>query len=230
MTAVLDHGYVRLIETWGSDERIVEAARMSTGGGFRGWPQDEKLLRYLWDHKHASPFEMAGLIVEVRAPLMVFREWHRHRTQSFNELSARYVAMPDDDYTPTLDRVLASQSTTNRQAQGSGAALTESDAHAWLDELGALYDHAQKVYASGLRAGVAREVARLAVPVARYSVMRASANLRNWLAFLSLRQDDAAQWEIRQYAHAVAALVAEHFPRTAAIAALKTPDIQRGDE
>ena len=230
MTAVLDHGYVRLIETWGSDERIVEAARMSTGGGFRGWPQDEKLLRYLWDHKHASPFEMAGLIVEVRAPLMVFREWHRHRTQSFNELSARYVAMPDDDYTPTLDRVLAAQSTTNRQAQGSGAALTESDAHAWLDELGALYDHAQKVYASGLRAGVAREVARLAVPVARYSVMRASANLRNWLAFLSLRQDDAAQWEIRQYAHAVAALVAEHFPRTAAIAALKTPDIQRGDE
>lgn len=226
MSSLLDHGYVRLVETWGSDERIVEAARMSTGGGFRGWPGDERLLRYLWEHKHTSPFEMAGMVIEVRAPLMVFREWHRHRTQSFNELSARYVAMPDDDYTPTLDRVLASQSTTNRQAQGSGAALTESDAHAWLDELDALYDHAQQVYASGLRAGVARELARLAVPVARYSVMRASANLRNWLAFLALRQDDAAQWEIRQYAHAVAALVAEHFPRTAAVAALKTPDIQ----
>ena len=95
MTAVLDHGYVRLVETWGSDERIVEAARMSTGGGFRGWPQDEKLLRYLWDHKHASPFEMAGFVVEVKAPLFVFREWHRHRTQSYNELSGRYVAMPD---------------------------------------------------------------------------------------------------------------------------------------
>jgi len=230
VTRVLDTGYVRLVETWGSDERIVEAARMSTGGGFRGWPGDERLLRYLWDHRHTSPFEMAGLIVEVRAPLFVFREWHRHRTQSFNELSGRYVAMPDDDYTPTLDRVMASQSTTNRQAQGSGAELTEGDAHAWLDELGSLYDHAQQVYASGLRAGVARELARLAVPVARYSVMRASATLRNWLGFLSLRQDESAQWEIRQYAHAVAALVVEHFPRTAAVAALKTPDIQRGDE
>ena len=167
MSSLLDHGYVRLIETWGSDERIVEAARMSTGGGFRGWPGDEKLLRYLWDHKHASPFEMAGMVLEVRAPLMVFREWHRHRTQSYNELSGRYVAMPDDDYAPTLDRVMASQSITNRQAQGSGAELTEGDAHAWLDELGALYDHAQRVYAAGDDevAGLVRVAARDVVEV-----------------------------------------------------------------
>src|SRR5690606_23323400 len=101
---VLDHGYVRLVEAWGSDERIIEAARMSTGKGFLGWgpkedgkPGDEKLLRYLWEHKHATPFEMAGLVVEVQAPIFVFREWHRHRTQSFSELSARYVPMPDLD-------------------------------------------------------------------------------------------------------------------------------------
>jgi len=83
---ILDHGYLKVIEWWGSDERIVEAARMSTGKGFLGWgdestPGDEKLLRFLWEHKHATPFEMAGLTIEVQAPIFVFREWHRHRTQ-----------------------------------------------------------------------------------------------------------------------------------------------------
>src|ERR1041385_5991189 len=100
---VLDHGYIQLIETWGSDERIVEAARISTNKGFLGWgtteaPGDEKLLRYLYEHKHATPFEMAGMIVEVQAPIFVFREWHRHRTQSYNELSARYTLLPDTNY------------------------------------------------------------------------------------------------------------------------------------
>lgn len=83
---VLDHGYVRLIETWGSDERVIESARMSTQKGFEGWgpkedgkPGDEKLLRYLWENKHSTPFEMAGLTIETSAPIFVFREWHRHR-------------------------------------------------------------------------------------------------------------------------------------------------------
>ena len=83
-TPVLDHGYVELIETWGSDERIIEAARMSTNKGFQGWgpkgdgsPGDEKLLKYLYTHKHMTPFEMAGMTIEVQAPIFVFREWHR---------------------------------------------------------------------------------------------------------------------------------------------------------
>jgi thymidylate synthase (FAD) len=98
---LLDHGYVELIESWGSDERIIEAARMSTGKGFTGWgtpekPGDEKLLRFLWKNQHATPFEMAGMTIEVKAPIFVFREWHRHRTQSYNEMSARYVPLPDE--------------------------------------------------------------------------------------------------------------------------------------
>ena len=83
-TEVLDHGYVELVESWGSDERIVEAARMSTGKGFLGWgPKedgsagDEKLLKFLWENKHATPFEMGGMVIEVQAPIFVFREWHR---------------------------------------------------------------------------------------------------------------------------------------------------------
>ena len=92
---VLDHGFVTLIESWGSDERIIEAARMSTQKGFEGWgPKedgsagDEKLLGYLYRNNHATPFEMGGAVIEVQAPIFIFREWHRHRTQSYNEMSA----------------------------------------------------------------------------------------------------------------------------------------------
>src|SRR5436190_1143352 len=118
---VLDHGYLALVESWGSDERIVEAARMSTDKGFVGWgtsdaPGDEKLLKFLYENKHATPFEMGGLIVEVQAPIFVFREWHRHRTQSYNELSARYTPLPDVNYVPTVDRLMVNAGTTNKQA------------------------------------------------------------------------------------------------------------------
>jgi thymidylate synthase (FAD) len=554
-TTVLDNGYVRLVEAWGSDERIVEAARMSTAKGFLGWgpkcracgdafdgperacpqpagkpyvdagrgghvfdaPGDEKLLQFLWDKQHATPFEMAGLTIEVKAPLVVFREWHRHRTQclgpntlvhfdapksegdrrylykiriedlwkrwqptvrrdrperqvnsfgprervqamrlrcadeeareightrildvirgepkpmvtvtttsgraltatrehrvltsvgwmtlgealardallamegttrgqpagwevppvdeareqwlsvaggwgafyevsdmgrvrrrdcppkratigpggypvvslnrpgqqvtrtvhslvaeaflggfcelppghevrhrnhnrwdarlenltygtaadnsrdrveadrnqrlavvfeqivsvadagelptfdlsvegpwhnfvaggfvvhnSYNEMSARYIPLPDDNYAPSVERILvANQGTTNKQAQGSGKAVAEGDALAWLAKLDAAYVCAQEAYELGLALGVPKELARLSVPVGRYSAMRASANLRNWLGFLKLRCDSAAQWEIRQYANAVAGLVKAHFPRTHEVA------------
>jgi thymidylate synthase (FAD) len=218
---LLDSGYVRFVDSWGSDESIIEAARMSTGKGFNGWgteeePGDEKLLAYLWNNKHATPFEMGGVVIEVKAPLFVFREWHRHRTQSYNEMSARYIPLPDENYSPTLDRLLvgSNTATTNKQAQGSGKHLGWEEAKEWRNQLKDLYAHAQKVYESGIALGVPKELARLPVPVARYSRMRASANLRNWLGFLTLRQAPAAQWEIREYANAVGSIVAEKFPRT----------------
>jgi thymidylate synthase (FAD) len=220
---ILDHGYITPIESWGSDERIIEAARMSTGKGFLGWgtpeaPGDEKLLAYLYRNKHATPFEMAGLVIEVQAPIFVFREWHRHRTQSYNEMSARYIPLPDVNYVPSVDRCLVN-SATNKQA-GTVKGSEELDAissETWLFELSQLYAKAEQVYQDGLRRGLPKELARLPVPVARYSRMRAQANLRNWLAFLTLRMDPAAQWEIRQYANAVGEIIAEKFPRTWAL-------------
>ena len=216
---VLDGGYVEFVEAWGSDERVIEAARMSTGKGFEGWDKDEKLLAYLYNHKHSTPFEMGGMVIEVKAPIFVFREWHRHRTQSYNEMSARYTPLPDENYVPTLGRLMvgANTATTNKQAQGTGQHLTEDAATAWAHELHSLYGQAQTVYEAGIAIGVPKELARLPVPVARYSRMRASANLRNWLAFLTLRKAQTAQWEIRQYADAVGMLIAEHFPRTWAL-------------
>lgn len=217
--SVLDAGYVSLVETWGSDERIIEAARMSTGKGFEGWEKDEKLLAYLYNNKHSTPFEMAGMVIEVKAPIFVFREWHRHRTQSYNEMSARYIPLPNENYMPSIKRLLAgaNTATTNKQAQGSGASLTPEEALEWAIELGAAYAHAQAVYEKGIQMGVPKELARLSVPVARYSRMRASANLRNWLAFLTLRKAPNAQWEIRQYADAVGSLIEASFPRTWAL-------------
>jgi thymidylate synthase (FAD) len=222
---ILDHGYIRLIETYGSDEGIIEAARMSTNKGFLGWgtpetPGDEKLLRYLMENRHDTPLEMAGMIIEIQAPIMVFREWHRHRTQSYNEMSARYTPLPDVNYIPTPDRCLMVQPGQNKQAQGLTDGLTHDQVVAWLTHLEYAYETAQAVYAEGLAIGIPKELARLPVPVARYSRMRAHANLRNWLAFLTLRSDVAlhgkkAQWEIRQYANALAdPLIAEAFPRT----------------
>lgn len=232
---VLDHGYVKLVEAFGvgvaGDVRvcgsteppqpdfevgIIEAARQSTQGGFRGWGEDERLLRYLYNHNHATPFEFAGMVIEVQAPIFVFREWQRHRTQSYNEMSARYAPLPDLCYMPSNARcLLANQATTNKQAQSvTGKALNQTDAATWLAEQARLYDMQEAHYQHGLAIGVPKEVARIGMPVGHYSRMRASANLRNWLAFLTLRMDENAQWEIRQFANAVGRLIKKTFPQT----------------
>lgn len=186
-------------------------------------PGDEKLLKFLWDNRHATPFEMAGLTIEVQAPIMVFREWHRHRTQSYNEMSARYVPLPDVNYMPTVERCLMVGG-ANRQANAANGAaeLTHESVLEWLQELADVYAHGERVYQSGLQRGIPKELARLPVPVGRYSRMRASANLRNWLAFLTLRSDSSiegkrAQFEIRQFANVVATFIQHCFPRTHAL-------------
>jgi thymidylate synthase (FAD) len=258
VTQVLDHGYARAVEHWGSDESIIAAARMSTHGEFRGWgplcrtcnlpapddimtappcsnpspgkpmvdtgigghvfdkPGDEKLLRYLWEHKHATPFEMAGMTIEVQAPIFVVREWMRHRTQSYSEQSSRYVEMPELFYVPSFARLQSGgQSKSNKQA--SGELLHDRKVELADHEIERACARAFTAYRHLLGLGVARELARLVLPVNTYTRMRASANLRNWLAFLSLRLDDAAQYEIRVYAEAVHVLLAEAFPRTLAL-------------
>lgn len=257
---LLDHGFLSLVETWGSEERIIESARMSTGKGFLGWgveetcegcdgdgtgakmrghgpgslcpvcrgrkvainkPGDEKLLRFLWENKHETPFEMAGATFEVQAPIMVFREWHRHRVPfGYNELSARYTPLPDQNYVPTVDRIVEGARNAGRNKQARAATDVEIDdklAESWLKTLQDVYGHCERVYQNGLQIGVPKELARLPVPVGRYSRMRATGNLRGWLAFLKLRDAPAAQYEIRVFARAVHHVLAGAFPRTLAL-------------
>lgn len=252
---VLDHGYVGLVESWGSDERIIESARMSTSKSFEGWaplcvdcvgasgkllePQpgegascsrcgsgallysgDEKLLRRLYTEGHSTPFEFAGITIEVQAPIVVFREWHRHRVPfGYSELSARYTPLPDVSYVPSIERLLEAPDAGNRQAgviKGAGA-LTEEGAEEFQRRLVAVYDAAEQLYRWALGAGVRKELARLPIAVGRYSRMRVTGNLRGWLNFLRLRLAPTAQWEIRQYADVVATLIASEFPRTYAL-------------
>ncbi len=220
---VLDHGYVRLIETWGRGDAdlpeagIIEAARQSTQGSFRGWEQDEKLLATLFNSKpqHSTPFEFAGMVIEVQAPIFVFREWHRHRTQSYNEMSARYAPLPDLNYVPTVERLMLNGG-ANKQAQAvkGSAVLTEDIAQSFIKSLIKHYQECQSSYDSALLFGIPKEAARILLPVGRYSKMRASTNLRNWLAFLTLRNDPKAQWEIQQYAKVVADIISIQFPHT----------------
>lgn len=226
---VLDHGYLRFVEDWGrgdagiAEAGIVEAARQSTQGTFRGWEQDEKLLASLYNHRppHSSPFEFAGMIIEVQAPIFVFREWHRHRTQSYNEMSARYAPLPDLNYIPSRERILmGKEATTNKQAQGvkgTEGLLTDEVCDRFRAQLHRHYADCEIEYQWALSHGIPKELARIHLPVGRYSRMRVSANLRNWLAFLTLRTDPAAQWEIRQYALAVQTLIESCFPRTSAL-------------
>ena len=190
-----------------------------TGDRTTRGPGDEKLLAFLWKNAHATPFEMAGCIVEVQAPIFVFREWHRHRTQSYNEASARYAPLPAFDYVPEIDRVLLGGGHLTKQAaaQDDATVLDESKAQRWRKRLAIFYRDAELLYQDGLADGVPKELARLCLPVGRYSKMRASANLRNWLGFLVLRNDPKAQWEIRMYAQALEDLLTERFPRTLAL-------------
>lgn len=247
---VLDHGYVMLIASMGSDQSIIEAARMSTDGAFRGWGTrwqcticrqlktesdvcpndigdgthmgahttrldgDEKLLAYLWRNGHTTPFEMGEIALEVQAPIMVLRQWFTHRTQSRNEHSARYGPLPPLDYLPPLERLMPVP-TTNKQARGATSRVpTGGEVEMWRDRLRHAYALVEEVYQEGLTLGIPTELARLPLTVGRYSRMRVKANLWNWLRFLTLRTDDHAQWEIRQYAHAIADIVKLLFPRT----------------
>lgn len=229
---ILDHGYVEFVEAWGTgkdgvgDERaplfleksdyevgIVEAARQSTQGSFRGWEGDSKLLTRLYDNRHGTPFEFSGMTIEIQLPLFVRSEWHRHRTQSYNEMSARYAILPDLYYLPRVERMLIDGG-ANKQAQGTGAKLTGDKALDNQRKIRAFYRMAEELYQAALTDGLPKEVARCVMPVGHYTRMRATGNLRNWLAFMTLRSDPLAQWEIRQYAAVVGSIIETNFPKT----------------
>jgi thymidylate synthase (FAD) len=154
--------------------------------------------------------------VEIQAPIFVFREWHRHRTQSYNEMSGRYTPLPNLNYVPTLERLMLNSSPGNKQSGTiKGAAeLTEYAAEEWQLRIMDAYEKQETLYREALSIGVPKELARIHVGVGRYSRMRANANLRNWLHFLTLRMSKKAQWEIRQYADEVGKIVSELFPKT----------------
>lgn len=202
---VLDRGYVRLVDHMGDDLSVVRAARVSYDADWRtGTDQgsDEKLIRYLWRNKHTSPFEAVQFTFEVKAPIFVFRQWHRHRTWSYNELSARYAKLDEDYYVPD-PLFVGKQSKSNKQVR----VMTNEEDHDAVAVINKSCEISFDAYFALLENGVPREIARTVLPVATYSRMFASVNLLNLLKFLTLRGHEHAQYEIRQYAAALIQLV-----------------------
>jgi thymidylate synthase (FAD) len=198
---VLDHGYVRLVDSMGSDLSIVRAARVSYDAAWRAGENegsDARLINYLWKHHHTTPFEAVTLTFEVYAPIFVFRQWHRHRTWSFNELSGRYRELPEVFYVPKPE-MIGVQSKNNKQARDLGTPADEGSASLIRETCEASF----KAYRELLERGVPRELARSVLPVTTYSHMFATVDLLNLMKFLSLRCDGHAQYEIRVYADAM---------------------------
>lgn len=218
---VLDHGFVRVVDYMGDDSAIVQAARVSYGAGTRHVREDEGLIRYLMRHRHTTPFEMCEIKFHVKLPVFVARQWIRHRTANVNEYSARYSVLDREFYVPAPEH-LAAQSTSNRQGRGDVLEGAEAErALRWLREDAVrAFDHYEAMLNEDENAethdpdgqGLARELARMNLPLSTYTQWYWKCDLHNLFHFLSLRADSHAQYEIRAYADAMLDMVRRWVP------------------
>ena len=228
---VLDHGFARLVSymqpnlptllgeplldaSWTGDLEILRNARVSYNADWRTGEdagKDERLIRYLQTNHHTSPLEAMVFTFEVQAPLFVLRQWHRHRTWSYNEVSARYTTLPEVFYIPKPEHV-GTQSTTNKQMRVMAtpeavAAGLDQGAVNFIEDLQLHSEFGFELYKKHLAEGVPRELARLFLGLNTYSRMFCTVDLHNLLHFLRLRMHEHSQYEIRVYAQALAKLV-----------------------
>ncbi len=207
---VLDHGFVRVIDYMGTDSAIVQAARVSYGAGTKKVNEDAGLINYLLRHRHTTPFEMCEIKFHIKLPIFIARQWIRHRTANVNEYSGRYSIMDKEFYLPQAEH-LAAQSKLNHQ--GRGEVLEGAEAQRVLEILKAdsvnAYGHYEEmmncneegVVFDEKKSGLARELARMNLPVNFYTQWYWKIDLHNLMHFLSLRADSHAQYEIREYAN-----------------------------
>lgn len=200
--SVPSHGFVRLVDYMGSDQSIVQAARVSYGGGTKSVREDRGLIRYLMRHDHTTPFEMVVLKFHIKAPIFVVRQWLRHRTASVNEESARYSIVREEFHVPPLNDV-GFQSKDNKQGRSSEEVpqeIVERFLTFLKEDREAAYAH----YEQFLQDNIARELARTVLPLSTYTQFYWQMNLHNLFHFLRLRMDPHAQKEIRDLANQVA--------------------------
>lgn len=206
---VLDHGFVGLIDVMGDDAAVDQAARCSYGQGTRSTSDMRGLIRYLVRHWHTSPLEMVELKFHLKMPIFIMRQHVRHRTASLNEYSGRYSEMTDEMYVPDLSR-FQGQHADNKQA--SGDVLPEDVAERMRAELTNVTTIAYNSYMEHLDQGLAREIARIQLPVSNYTELYWKIDLKNFLHYVFLRDDDHAQKEIQQFASVMYDLVKPFVP------------------
>ncbi len=218
---VLDNGFIRVVDYMGDDAAIVQAARVSYGAGTRQVREDEGLIRYLLRHRHSTPFEMCEIKFHVKLPIFVARQWIRHRTANVNEYSARYSLFDREFYVPAPEH-LAAQSASNRQGRGDVLEGREAEqALRWLrQDAEQAFDHYETMLNEDENVsghdpeaqGLARELARMNLPLSTYTQWYWKCDLHNLLHFLALRADSHAQYEIRVYAEAMLKVVQTWVP------------------
>lgn len=199
---VLDKGNVRMVDSMGNDLSIVRNARVSHNAAWRAGQDsgsDAKLINYLYTNGHNTPFESVVVTFDVKAPIFVFRQWHRHRTQSYNETSARYTVLSEEYYVPELDQI-TEQSNTNKQGKTAKQNISSRYIRTIMEVTNS---KAFDTYRELLALKCPKELARSVLPVSTYSQMFATANLHNWFNFLRERLHPHAQYEIRVYAQAI---------------------------
>ncbi len=201
----LDKGFVRLIDVMGDDAAIVQAARVSYGEGTRSVSDDRKLIRYLMRHRHTSPFEMVEFKFHIKLPIFVARQWIRHRTANVNEYSGRYSIMREEFYLPEPEQ-LRPQSPTNKQGRAE-TPLPPEIARTLADRMRQIQTALYAEYQALLQQNLARELARINLPLSLYTEWYWKIDLHNLFHFLRLRMDEHAQYEIRVYARTIAEIV-----------------------
>ncbi len=197
---VLDDGFIRLIDYMGSDEAIVQAARISYGTGTRRLSEDRGLIRYLMRHLHTTPFEMCEIKLHVRVPMDCWRQWIRHRTANVNEYSTRY-SVAIDSAQKTSATQWRKQSSANKQ--GSTGFFDDTIGEELSKEEANLHKHIREAYDHRIQAGIAREQARKDLSLSTYTEAYWKIDLHNLFHFLMLRMDNHAQLEIRSYANVI---------------------------
>ena len=202
---VLDHGFVRLVDYLGSDQRIVQSARVSYGEGTKTYRQDKGLINYLMRNDHTSPFEQVVFTFHVKMPIFVARQWVRHRTARMNEISGRYSVMKDECYIPDRS-VIAFQSEDNKQGRMSDP-VDDETAKKVIDILKGAQERDFADYHELLDMGIARELSRVNLPLSLYTEFYWQMDLHNLFHFLQLRLDGHAQYEIREYANVMFEIV-----------------------
>ncbi len=217
------HGYVRLIDSFGTDQRIVEAARVSYGSPSKGEEADKKLLLYLWKHRHTSPFEQCNITFNIKMPIFIMRQFVRHRTFKLNEWSGRYSELADEFYIPEKWR---KQDTKNKQgsvaeqdwdvpwSEVAEAATGLTTNQILSDNLEKFCAESYRLYQEMLSDNVAKEMARFVLPLNTYTEIYVNCDLHNLLHFLTLRTDSHAQKEIQDVANAMLQITEQIFPWT----------------
>jgi len=209
---VLDHGFVRLDDAMADDLSVVNGARVSFARHKDEMDEsDEGLIRFLMRDRHGTPFEHNSFRFHIRAPIFVAREWMRHRVGSFNEFSLRYARATEDFYVPEAEDV---RSQVGKPGAYSFEPVPDEVAEATREKLQAVYDAAYRAYEELVELGVARELARCALPVGAYTEFYWTINARSLMNFLSLRNSETAQREIRRYAQACEVFLEQLMPVT----------------